>query len=109
MTNRTTETSPLMVARVAGWLYLSLIPLGVFGILYVPATLIVPGVAAATSQNIMASESLFRLSIVSALMVQLELGSEHNAHSKIRENGNFYLSTLNHLHPPASLNFRLYA
>jgi hypothetical protein len=58
-------------ARLAGALYLSLVPLGIFGIMYVPSAMIVPGDAAATAANIMASESLFRLSIVSALLVQV--------------------------------------
>ena len=58
-------------ARIAGLLYLLLIPLGLFGILYVPSTLIAPGDAAATANNIMANQALFRLSIVSALVVQL--------------------------------------
>ena len=49
MTTRTAETSPLVYARVAGFLYLLLLPTGIFGILYVPSTLIVPGDAAATS------------------------------------------------------------
>ena len=71
MTNRIDEISPLIYARVAGFLYLLMIPLGIFGILYVPSALIVSGDAAATANNIMASESLFRLSIVSALMVQI--------------------------------------
>ena len=71
MTNGTTETSPLVYARVAGILYLLLIPLGIFGIIYVPSALIEEGDAANTVSNIMASESLFRLSIVSALIVQL--------------------------------------
>lgn len=71
MTNRTAETSPLILARVAGFLYLIMAPLGIFGILYVPSIIIVPGDAAATANNIMASESLFRLSIVSALLTQV--------------------------------------
>ena len=58
-------------ARVAGALYLSLLPLGILGIMYVPASLIVPGDGAATASQIIASESLFRLSIVSALLVQV--------------------------------------
>jgi uncharacterized protein DUF4386 len=66
----TTETSPAIYARVAGLLYLIMVPLGFFGYMYVPS-LIVPGDAAATASNILASESLFRLSIVSALTVQI--------------------------------------
>lgn len=70
MTTRTAETSPQLRARVAGFLYLMQIP-AIFNLLYVPSILIVPGDAARTARNIMASESLFRLSIVSALFVQL--------------------------------------
>ena len=66
-----TETSPLIYARIAGLLYLLMFSLGILGILYVPSTLIVSGDAAATANNIMASESLFRLSIVSALLIQI--------------------------------------
>ncbi|HEX6480534.1 MAG TPA: DUF4386 domain-containing protein [Ktedonobacteraceae bacterium] len=71
MITRTVETSPLLRARVAGFLYLSLLPFDVFGSLYVPSILIVPGDAAATARNIMASESLFRFGIVSALIGQI--------------------------------------
>ena len=56
-------------ARFAGFLYLIMIPLGLFGIMWV-SSLIVPGDAAITANNIMASESLFRLSIMSALILQ---------------------------------------
>jgi hypothetical protein len=58
-------------ARITGALYLLLLPLGILGILYVPAALIVPGDAPATANNIMANEALFRLSIVSALLIQV--------------------------------------
>lgn len=54
-------------ARLAGWLYLIGSVTGVFGILYGPS-LVVPGDAAATARNILANASLFRLSIVSALL-----------------------------------------
>ena len=67
-------SSPLPImttARIAGFLYLLLIPLGVFGLLYVPNTLMVPGDAAATANNILTNELLFRLSIVSAILVPL--------------------------------------
>lgn len=47
-----------MTARIAGLLYLILIPVSVFGIMYVPA-------------DILAHEMLFRLSIASALVAQL--------------------------------------
>ncbi len=58
-------------ARIAGFLYLLMAPFGIFGIMYVPSILIVPGDAATTTNNIMTSESLFRSGIVSALIVQI--------------------------------------
>src|SRR5258706_16270010 len=69
MTNRTTKTSPLIIARVAGFLYLIQAILGIFSLLYVSSKLIVPGDVAATTHNIIASESLFRLGIVSNILV----------------------------------------
>jgi hypothetical protein len=57
-------------ARLAGFLYVLTIPLSVFGFFYVPSRLIVPGDAAATATNIMASEGLFRSGIVSWLIAQ---------------------------------------
>jgi uncharacterized membrane protein YeaQ/YmgE (transglycosylase-associated protein family) len=59
------------IAKNAGWLYLSLIPLGILGIIYVPATLFVAGDVGATISNIVANELLFRAGIVSAFLVQL--------------------------------------
>ncbi len=70
MTNRTAKTSLLIYARVAGLLYLMMVPLGFFG-MYSHSTLIVPGDAVTTVNNIMASAWLFRLSIMSALVVQI--------------------------------------
>jgi hypothetical protein len=58
-------------ARLAGFLYLMVVPLGIFGIMYVPSRLIVAGDAAATANNLMASESLFRLAIVSNLLASI--------------------------------------
>lgn len=58
-------------ARIAGFLYFLLIPLGVFGIIYVPSQLIVTGDIAATANNLMSNETLFRLSMVSALLAQV--------------------------------------
>ena len=68
MTNRTQETSPQVYARVAGFLYLIIFCLGIFGELFVRQSLIVPGDAATTVDNIMASESLFRLTLVTGLI-----------------------------------------
>jgi hypothetical protein len=65
MTTRINRT-----ARFAGALYLALAPFSIFGIIYVPSVLIVPGDAAATAGNIMASEGLFRSGIVSHLIGQ---------------------------------------
>jgi hypothetical protein len=70
MTTRTVETSPLVLSRVTGLLYLSLVPLGFFG-MFITSPLIVSGDGAATAGNITASESLFRLSIVITLLVQV--------------------------------------
>jgi hypothetical protein len=58
-------------ARLAGGLYLSLIPFGVFSFVYVPSVLLVPGDAATTSRNIVASPWLFRSATVSHLVSQL--------------------------------------
>ncbi len=58
-------------ARIAGVLYLLLIPFSIFGMIYVPTQLLVAGDGAATAGNIIGSESLFRQAIVSALTVQV--------------------------------------
>jgi len=58
-------------ARLAGALYLAMAPFGFFGILYVPSVLVVPGDAATTARNIMASEWLFRSGTVSHLIGQI--------------------------------------
>ena len=70
MTNYTANISINKTARAVGLLYLTLVPLGFFGI-FTSSSLIVPGDAAATAGKILASESLFRLGIVSALLVQI--------------------------------------
>jgi hypothetical protein len=71
MTNPTAEASPLFYARIAGLLLLVLLVLGPFSLIYVPSTLIAPGDATATADNIRASESLFRLGIVSDSLIFL--------------------------------------
>ena len=58
-------------AKLAGGLYLALMPFGFFGIIYVPSVLVVPGDATTTARNIMASEWLFRSGTVSHLIGQI--------------------------------------
>ena len=67
MTTRSAEISPLVRARVAGFLYLFANLFAPFTLLYLPSRFIVSGDAAATASNIMASESLFRFGIVGNL------------------------------------------
>jgi hypothetical protein len=64
------KMNPNKTARLAGLLYLLMAPFAVIGVMSA-SSLIVPGDTAATANNIMASESLFRFSIVSSLIVQL--------------------------------------
>lgn len=59
------------LAKRSGIVYLLLIPLGIFGIIYVPINLIVTNDITQTINNISANEMLFRGSILSALTVQL--------------------------------------
>ena len=56
-------TSRKKQARIAGLLYLMLVPTGIFSLIYVPSALIVSGDAAATVQNIEASQLLYRSGI----------------------------------------------
>lgn len=57
------------VARVAGLLYLIIIIAGIFAEFFARQSLIVPGDAAATASNIMASEMLFRAGIAADLVM----------------------------------------
>jgi hypothetical protein len=56
--------------RAAGFIYLLLVVTGIFGF-FVPQTLIVPQDAAATAHKILASETLFRLAIISGLIATI--------------------------------------
>jgi Domain of unknown function (DUF4386) len=58
-------------ARIAGAIYLSMIFVAPFAMLYVPNKLIVRGNAAATADNILAHETMFRLSIFGDLVGQV--------------------------------------
>ena len=65
--------SPQKTARVAAFVFLIVFGLGISAELFVRGDIIVPGDAATTVNNIMASESLFRLSLVSDLIRQMFL------------------------------------
>lgn len=67
MITHTAEISPLVRARVAGSLYLIANLFAPFTLLYLPSRFIVRGDAAGTANNVIASESLFRLGIVGNL------------------------------------------
>jgi len=58
-------------ARVAGAVYLSMVFTAPFSLIYVPNKLIVRGDATATAGNILAHETLFRLSILGDLVGQV--------------------------------------
>src|ERR687897_329142 len=68
---RTAGTSPLVYARVAGFLLLFVAIIAPFSQLYVPSTLIVPGDATATADNIRASGWVLRLGIVGDSLIFL--------------------------------------
>lgn len=55
-------------ARLAGFLYLTVVITGVFSLAYVPSKLIVWDDVAKTFQNISASETLFRMSLLSSVI-----------------------------------------
>ncbi|MGE5861317.1 MAG: DUF4386 domain-containing protein [Ignavibacteria bacterium] len=58
-------------ARTAGCWYLALAITSGFGLLFVPSTVIEPGNAEATANNIVASELLYRFGILSTLVGQV--------------------------------------
>ena len=59
------------IARTAGLLYLVVVVAGIFAELYVPSQIIVRGDALATANNILASESLFRLGVAIGLVASI--------------------------------------
>jgi hypothetical protein len=58
-------------ARIAGAIYLSMVITAPFSLIYVPEKLIVRGNAAVTAENILAHETMFRLSIFGVLIGQV--------------------------------------
>jgi hypothetical protein len=58
-------------ARIAGAIYASMVVTGPFSLIYVPSKLIVRDNAAATAKNVLAHETMFRLSILGDLAGQV--------------------------------------
>jgi hypothetical protein len=58
-------------ARIAGAVYLSMVLTAPFTLLYVPGKLIVRGDAAATANNVLAHETMFRLAIIGDLFTHV--------------------------------------
>jgi hypothetical protein len=71
MAGHTVESSPQAYARAGGVLYLIIIVAGIFAEVFVRSKLIVPGDAAATANNIMGSELLWRFSIAGDLIMHV--------------------------------------
>jgi Domain of unknown function (DUF4386) len=63
--------SPQLYARIAGFLYLAIILLGLFGEVLVRGTLVVPGDAGATANGISASPLLWRAGLVGDLLMHV--------------------------------------
>ena len=63
------ETSPRVVARICGVLYLIVIVIGLFGEAFVRGRIIVSGDAAATAANLRAMEPLWRFGIAAELVL----------------------------------------
>jgi hypothetical protein len=68
MTGRLPESSPQTYARVGGALYLFIIVAALFGEAFVRGSLIVPRDPAATANNILGSELLFRAGLAGELL-----------------------------------------
>jgi hypothetical protein len=68
MASYTDEASPQKYARIGGLLYLFIIVAAGFGELFVRNRLIVWGDAAATANNILSSETLFRVGLVGEML-----------------------------------------
>ncbi len=66
-----TDISQRQAVTILRFLYPIWAIVGIFSILYVPSTLIVTGDAAATANNIMANELLFRMGIAGSLITHL--------------------------------------
>jgi len=71
MTNNTVDATLQKAARVAGLAYVLIIVLAILKVNFLEANLIVSGNDAATTNNIMANELLFRIGVVSEIIMFL--------------------------------------
>jgi len=71
MTNYTVEKSPQIYARTGGLVYLIIIVAGAFGELFARNTIVVPGNAASTAHNIVASPLIWRIGIAGDLLMHV--------------------------------------
>lgn len=62
-----TRTSPQLLARIAGALYVTIIIFGIFGEMFVRERLVAWGDPTATAERILASESLWRFSVAAEI------------------------------------------
>ena len=69
MTTRTIGTSPNVYARIVGALYLLIFFVGPFAFFMGRTSVVVPGDPAATVDNLMAAESMFRLGMVAETII----------------------------------------
>ena len=65
------QMSPITFARIAGALYITIAVAGAFSIGYLPSVIIAPGDAAATVDNLLNNQGLFRLGILADVIVLL--------------------------------------
>ena len=71
MTTKEGTKSIQRTARLAGFLYLLLLPFGIFGLLYVPTALVVPEDIATTANNLATSVAVYRFSILVAILIPI--------------------------------------
>ena len=71
MTTRPAQTSPQVYARIGGILYLIIIIAGALGEIFIRGKLIASGNAISTANNIMVSQSLWRIGIAGDLLMHV--------------------------------------
>jgi hypothetical protein len=68
---RTSSSATLFTARTAGILYLAIIGLGLFGEAFVRGSLVVGGDAAATADNILGAQQLWRIGMTTDIVMHV--------------------------------------